>query len=297
VFLCIEQKFSRKSQLQTENNRRLEGKEMRYLWLIVVLIMALASQAAWCAAEAVGGAGQAPASELHPLFAPSAAEVEAAVRLGEEARRAGKTVEELLDRWSLPAPNGMGKVVVMAPAALIAEAAYEAVRLHKSESEKRKAVEDALAGGKDMICFQVWLKSKGSSNWLWPYEIKSGDKTALQSISFVLSDGKGHFYQPMDPDAKRKLEARTKRIGSPVSVTVYPHLGSFYISIPVLTSKTRTDFVAKYDAAFSLWGTEDHRALIDSTAKVMSLRIIGARGEKQVDFQLADLQKIAGKSP
>jgi len=234
-------------------------------------------------------------ADLHPLFAPSPEQVEAAARFGTQSRRARKTVEEVLECWSFPVPEAEGKVVVMVPAARVAAAAYEAAKMHKNEVQKRKAIEEALAKNRENIVFQVWLESRGSGTWLWPYNAKPGDREALESIGFVLSDGKGRYYQPIDPDAGRQVEGKARAVGSPIVIAVYTRVKDFFFSLPLLASRQRTDFVARYEVAFPLYDPESHRPIFDKQAKSFSLKIIGARSEKEVRFSLAALEKIPGQ--
>ena len=244
------------------------------------------------AAEGLSAALSAGGGELHPIFAPSQEEVATAARLGEQARRARKTVEELLDKWAAPVPEAKGKVVLMAPAARVAAAAYEAAKLHKGEAERAKAIERALLENRDMILFRVTLLGKGRGTWLWPGDLKPGDRKALESVCFALSDGKGHFFPPADPSAERKVEASSKTVGSPIPVTVYTHVKRFWFGLPILGSARRTDFQATYEVAFRLHDPKTGRPVLDPSVESLSLRIIGARGEKEVGFSLAALRKL-----
>jgi hypothetical protein len=276
-------------------------------WLILAgLALALAAPAA--GEEAAGPArqadgpvaaavsGESRGQELHPLFAPSEEEVAAAARLGEAARKAGRRVEELLERWAVAVPEAGGKVVLMAPTARAAAAAYEAAKLHKSVGQREAAIEEALRRSKGLVVFEVTLLSKGSGSWLWPEGMKPGDRKALESISFVLSDGRGRHYQPVDPNAERRVEARPKVIGSPIPVTAYGNVGRFWFSLPILRSAARTDFAAKYEVAFPLYEEETGRPIVSADLKSLGLKIIGARGEREVSFPLAELGRAGAKA-
>lgn len=277
---------------------------MRYWAMVGILTLALVAPAlAQENAPPLAGTSEAtpPApiatGKPHPLFAPSPEEIEAAARLGERARKAGKTVEQLLELWSVPVPGAPGKVLLMVPAARVAAAAYEATRLHKSDAQKKAAIEEALAKDKDLVLFQVTLQSKGTGSWLWPYDAKPGDKKALESIAFVLYNGRGRYYQPIDPNADRRVKGQEKTVGSPVPVTVYGHVESFWFSLPVLGSSRRTDFVAKYEVAFLLNDSKSAEAIVVPEARSLGLRIIGARGEKEARFSLTALQDLLRKPP
>jgi hypothetical protein len=279
----------------------MEGSVMRYWLLGAGLILALGAPMA-ALADTPAATPQsadlwAARKELHPLFAPAPEDIEAAARLGERARKSGKTLEELLDTWSVPVPDADGKVIVMLPAARVAAAAYQAAKLHKDEAETRAAIDEALKSDADLVVFQVTLKSKGTGSWLWPYNAKPGDKKALESIAFALYDGRGHYYQPVDPNAERRIGASEKQIGSPVPVTVYTHVEGFWFNLPVLGSGSRTDFVAKYDVVFPLRDPKSGDPVVSARVRSLGLRIIGARGEKEARFSLAALQDLTRKAP
>ena len=125
--------------------------------------------------------------------------------------------------------------------------------------------------------------------------MKPGDRKALESVAFVLSDGRGHYYQPVNPNADRRVGARQTEVGSPIPVTVYGHVESFWFSLPVLGSSQRTDFVAKYDVAFPLRDPETGRPLVTARVRHLGLKIIGARGEKEARLPLDALQDVTRK--
>jgi len=106
----------------------------------------------------------------------------------------------------------------------------------------------------------------------------------------VLADDRGHFCQPLDPEAARKIVGKTSESGLPVTVYSTIQLGgSFWISLPFGGTSRRTDFEANYQVPFALRDKDGH-PVIGPDAKTMSLRIIGATAEKTVVFNLADLQ-------
>ena len=268
-------------------------------WHWFLLILALVATAAVAQAPASGPAEtatpavseKAPPAPLHPVFTPTPSQVQAAADLGVRARRRKMTARELLSQWGKPVPEARGIVIPMAPLVRVSAATYEATKLHRDEAATQQEIESALEHREDILVFQVRLLSRGKGNWLYPPATTSGDKKALESVQFVLADDRGHFYQPLDAEAARKIVGKTSESGLPVTVYSTIQLGgSFWISLPFGGTSRRTDFEANYQVPFAL-RDKDGNPVIGPDAKTMSLRIIGATAEKSVVFDLAELMQ------
>ncbi|NIM05270.1 MAG: hypothetical protein GTO55_04175 [Armatimonadetes bacterium] len=265
------------------------------LVLVLLLVFTVSANSEEIGVMPTADMEEAGSNSPHRIFTPTEEEIASAKSIGEQMRRSDKTVEELMALWSQPVPGADGRAVIMVPIVRVAVAAYEAERLHKLEAEKQRAIETALETDKNYITFQVWIRNKGKVNWLWPTDVKPGDKKALESVNFVLADDEGGFHQPVTPGADRKIKKEQTNVGSPVPVTVFPHAGDFWFSIPLFRKQRRIDFTAKYDVSFNLYDAESGLPIFDSSAETASLRIVGERGEKKVDFQLDELQKVRSK--
>jgi len=270
---------------------------MRRVWLIIAGVIILTSSAALSAAAADGDepAPAAQAGDLHPIFAPDEDDVAAAAELGQQFRKRKKAIKELNALWSRRVPDADGRAVCLVPAARVAMAAYEAEKLHKDKQGTERVIEDALREGQDHIIFQVTLRSKGSVSWIWPRDAKPGDRKSLETVAFTLADDRGKHYQPLDPEAARKIVAKSVRMGLPVPLTTYRRLGShWWVSIPLFGPKRRQDFEATYTVVFPL-KDQKGRPLFTEDTKSITLNVIGARAEKNVVFSLADLTKVPKK--
>jgi hypothetical protein len=268
-------------------------------WHWFLLILALVATAAVAQAPANGPAEtatpaaseKAPPAPLHPVFTPTPSEVQAAAEFGVRARRDEKTARELLSQWGKPVPDARGIVIPMAPLVRVSAATYEATKLHRDEAATQAEIAAALDDGQKILVFQVRLLNRGKANWIFPPATTSGDKKALESVQFVLADDRGHFYEPLDAEAARRIVGKESESGLPVTVYSTVQLGgSFWISLPFGGTSRRTDFEANYQVPFAL-RDKDGNPVIGADAKTMSLRIIGAAAEKSVVFNLADLQQ------
>jgi hypothetical protein len=133
------------------------------------------------------------------------------------------------------------------------------------------------------------LRSRGSGIWLFPNGMKPGDKESLEAIKFVLADDREHFFQPLDPEAQKRINQQNVSLGLPFySTGFYVPLGRLYIGIPIPLGGTRQDFEAHYEPTFALRDAKGNPILTNKN-KAFSLRIIGHRGEKSVEFDIAEM--------
>jgi hypothetical protein len=225
---------------------------------------------------------------LHPLFEPDAAEIQAAIKIGENAVKRDRTIEELHKQWAKKVPDADGFVIPLTPSLLIASAAFDAAKYHKDSQTQQKQVEAAHQRGREFLSFEVVLRSKGSGFWLFPRGMKPGDKQALEAIKFVLADDRGRFFQPLDAEAQKRITQQNTELGLPFSTSYYVPLGRVYIGIPIPLGGTRQDFEAHYNPTFALRAAKGNPILTDDNRK-FSLRIIGHRGEKSVEFTMSEL--------
>lgn len=240
-------------------------------------------------------AAPALAEDLHPVFAPDEDDVAAAAELGRQFRKRKKTINELSVLWSRRVPDADGRAMCLVPAARVAIAAYEAEKLHKDKQETERVIADALREGQDHIIFQVTLRSKGSVSWIWPRDAKPGDRKSLETVAFTLADDRGKHYQPLDPEAARRIVAKSVRTGLPVPLRTHRRFGShWWVSIPIFGPGRRQDFEAAYTVVFPLKDKEG-RSLFTEDMKSVTLNVIGARAEKNVVFSLADLAGVPKK--
>jgi len=240
-----------------------------------------------------GGTSAKNSAPLHPLFELDDSEVKAAIALGEEAVKKDRTIEELLKQWAKPVPNANGYVIPMTPTVLIASAAFDAAKYHKDNATKEKQVEAARQRGREYLAFRVVLRSRGSGTWLFPGGMKPGDRQALEAIKFVLADDKEHFFQPLDPEAAKRINQQNVTVGLPLySQGLYIPLGRTYLNLPIPLGGTRQDFEAHYEPTFALRDAQGNPILTEHN-KSFSLRIIGHRGEKSMEFSLAELMPKA----
>lgn len=239
------------------------------------------------------GASAQNSAALHPLFEPTEAEMQAAIAIGEEAVKKDRTIDELLKQWAKPVPNANGYVIPMTPTVLIASAAFDAAKYHRDSATRQKNIAAARQRGREYLAFRVVLRSRGSGTWLFPGGMKPGDRQALEAIKFVLADDKERFFQPLDPEAAKRINQHNVNVGLPLySQGLYIPLGRTYFNLPIPLGGTRQDFEAHYEPTFPLRDAQGNPILTERN-KSISLRIIGHRGEKSMEFVLAELMPKA----
>lgn len=262
-------------------------RNSRGVLLLCVTASAMTTPRPW--SQPVEKDPQAPESvRMNPLFVPEPSVVEAATRIGQQAVKRKMTSEGLLKRWSARVPEANGYAVALVLPVLVAAAAYDAEKFHKDEATRQKQIAAAVERGREHLSFLVVLRSKGTGSWLWPRGMKPGDRQALEAIKFVLADDQGHFFQPLDPEAQKRINAESKELGLPFGISTYIPLGSFYLSLPFSLGGTRQDFEARYEPTFALRDEKGNPVLTDAT-KGFSLRIIGNTDEKAVEFKIEQL--------
>jgi len=173
-----------------------------------------------------------------------------------------QTISDLKESWA----------VCLTPSARFTATLYDAEKMHFSEEEIKKTIENIKQDGTTTLRFTVQLCSKGKGSWLWPYKAGPGNKELLESVRFVLS-----------VDDMRDLQAAQKP-----TIEVREHSSKFWAGLIAGGTRTKIDYYATFTVDFSLRGPKGE-ALIGPETKMLILRIIGPKDEWTVPFKLKTL--------